>query len=1486
MLKRMTTLSDTTVEKLYELVKLIYSNPGSLEDWMNMEIGEIEEIIKGDLESVGYDGDDNYDSIYWFLKGRKLGKPEFKKFEIPKIKTLGGSVEEVSKILRPLPPKEIKPFQRYDESEEYKRRKQKWEDDRLFRSLKDLKKPYYDTFDISNDRQNEEVMKFVNKRYRDVSIDCRDGVIMVQEPEDANKFETLLGRIKGRYDETEVVQDEKDPVTSYFLNRIKGINDVLSYVEQIYEKELKPFKICISFGAVVENQIVENGDIVSFEYIDQRARDLDVRRHAPTVVRDQSTKELFKAYLQSVITNTIQNATIISTKHRLICLYAVMFKVYRIIKIGAYLPGFEDLIKSKMIRVPTNDDNFCWDHVAVMFKYPKLRSKDIYSKGRSLAFQRVTGITKFNPKDKRYREFISEYEGFDLTTGINEYCNFYKVNVNIYECNKEHTYYYLTQEIKVNDKYELMSVLLVGLHGRAHAMLIKPDKVAVLTKFLFCPTCQQLIGKYSSKHGNKSFEKHVSVCDGSPLKKKCRLDLISQPYVPHIMKNNLYRYCLAKNIEYVPVRYYITFDFETMEQKLNEKISDCTTVNSRLIPLSVASTIKSKSGIKTIYYDVRDGKDFIHKWLLSLFDEAYSMREDNLIPGVPVELQTEQGINKSQESFPTYVITVLGFNSARFDLNILFSELRSDSWIIKSFLGNTNSFKQVMIQRTMYKCNIVLRFIDAKALSGPGTLRDFVKSFGSEGCDEKGVFPYEAFDETNYNEVLSKTEPFEQKDFYSYLNQSEMSDKEYMLYLEDAKNFQTRWDYLRHYNELDVRAMISPIDNIIEFNWEYKVDALINLSLSANASSIKYALAYKDFDPHNDYSTNNTCEIFKITPEFWKKKCEGYMKQDLKAQRDVTDILTVDDYEDMMKVYEECGYKCYLCHERFTDNNKPTLDRIDNKRCHSKDNVLFCCQSCNIYKSNRDMDEVRLLIQLRKYCLKNNLPMTIPHEPVYHVLRNGITGGLSNVLHRVNEKGKTHINHLFYDKNKKTVISEDNDYVMTHVCGTDFNSLYPSSFSSVENPNIPYTGGRLYMPGRLLKYYEVIPGLNDNEAYDLIMSDDRFTTKGQLFIAEIKGHIDEDYINEFINFPPIFRNIDIKTDEQTIGSYMYNYMKSNELSVDNKERKLTQLLKIDEYTAFSSYYLWFLIDRCHFIIDSIKSIQLYTKHMGFHNFVTTFMNERINAMKSHNKGKEQFCKTSLNGSYGYDGKNTEKYTKSVMKNRDQTFMAQLYPSFVSSRKLDNDCFMVTYNPKSFRCDTCLQEAFFTLDNAKYWYLNFIYNFMYRCLDMERIHYIEGDTDSAYWAIAGDPNNDYHQRFDHVIKDEEYYNEHVYEYFPDPNKDIFDEKKLLGLAIEKEGENCIALAPKCYTIWNNDNTTKSLKLKGVSLKKNKIVYPDYEKSLTKPVSGININLQMNKNMMSKITIVKNALTASHTKMVVLPNQSCCPYGFTNYVVSTR
>ena len=625
----------------------------------------------------------------------------------------------------------------------------------------------------------------------------------------------------------------------------------MSYIDEIFQRERKPFKISFGYGGIYEEEQSDG----TYKHINKPALQFETGRFAPVVVRDEQTKQLFMDYFKTALMEMINNYTLISTKHKLVCIHSFMFKVFRLAPIGARLPGLDEFIKSKMIRCPTEDDNLCFDYVATMFKHPQLKTKDMYRRGRCYAYERVFG-QKPNVNSQQYRQWIREYPGFDFTNDITHYCHFYQVNVDVYE--KHHNSYTLTHQHIVHDDYAKLSMLLVSFNKIIHAMLILPHKVDRLTGFIFCDKCQQIIAR-GDDHSSRALKRHRKHCTGKvSTQKRCMLDTTPQPYIPHIMKNRVYAYCLAHNINYQPIRYYITFDFETVEHRVESRISDKTVINSHLRPLSVASCVKAKDGINRIYYDLRNGSNFIHQWLDDVFFEANRMRNDNIIDGVPLDIQLKQ----SNHDIPNYIIPVIGFNSARFDMNILFNELyskseddttteRDDTWRVRSFLGSSTSFKQVLISKTYrehkHKYDVTLKFIDAKALSGPGTLRDFIKSFGSEGCTDKGVFPYEAFDDTNYNEVLSKSEPFTQSDFRSYLNQSTISDSDYAAYLEDARRFKTRWDYLRHYNMLDVESMISPLDNIIKFTWERNVDALRNLSLSANASAIKYAMCYTTY---------------------------------------------------------------------------------------------------------------------------------------------------------------------------------------------------------------------------------------------------------------------------------------------------------------------------------------------------------------------------------------------------------------------------------------------------------------------------------------------------------------------------------------------------------------------------------------------------------------------------------------------------------------
>ncbi|KAA6389891.1 MAG: hypothetical protein EZS28_014581 [Streblomastix strix] len=201
-----------------------------------------------------------------------------------------------------------------------------------------------------------------------------------------------------------------------------------------------------------------------------------------------------------------------------------------------------------------------------------------------------------------------------------------------------------------------------------------------------------------------------------------------------------------------------------------------------------------------------------------------------------------------------------------------------------------------------------------------------------------------------------------------------------------------------------------------------------------------------------------------------------------------------------------------MCQSRFNYKNKPTLDRIDNAKAHTKANVLPCCLYCYKYASNKDKNEARLMIQLRRFALKNGLPMTISDQEVYQLCRREMTGGISYVAHRQNIACETKINKFIYDRDSNTVHSFDLPHVMTHVYSLDFNSLYASVMSSEQHQSIPYANHRLYIPGYVLERID-----NDQQRMrNIIYNEYRFSTDEQvinnhiqLFIAEYLPKNDE-----------------------------------------------------------------------------------------------------------------------------------------------------------------------------------------------------------------------------------------------------------------------------------------------------------------------------------------------------------------------------------------
>lgn len=70
-------------------------------------------------------------------------------------------------------------------------------------------------------------------------------------------------------------------------------------------------------------------------------------------------------------------------------------------------------------------------------------------------------------------------------------------------------------------------------------------------------------------------------------------------------------------------------------------------------------------------------------------------------------------------------------------------------------------------------------------------------------------------------------------------------------------------------------------------------------------------------------------------------------------------LITMDEYLDFMSVNSHC----YYCNLDLNTERGASLDRIDNNKGYSLDNVLPCCSSCNATRGNRfTVEEMKIMI--------------------------------------------------------------------------------------------------------------------------------------------------------------------------------------------------------------------------------------------------------------------------------------------------------------------------------------------------------------------------------------------------------------------------------------------------------------------------------------------------------------------------------------------
>ena len=600
-------IEETASIQLVELINLIEGGNDTIEDWKKAFPKfkdlryELIDNVKKCLTNIEYEGPNKYDLIYSFVKGynKRLDNDFFstlKQRAIPlgnisidkvdefnkkilrekfnekikdenirniKYKKLLNELINEKPILKPLPPKEMIPL-----------------------------KPYHEKLFEAN---NNEFIDFINHFGHDFNSKD-DNNLLVNMPNDYEKAVELLNKVRNKYTKDyEIVKkskNENDPIFVYYLNNIHKLEDAFEFLENIvYKQERKPFKLTFYVKGIFEHPIKSNnGETIDYEYKDDDVHSINNNTNyskmsdIPIIIQTKPDLDKTKLYLESIL----HNYEVSESSVKLTFISSLVFKVHRMVKVTGKIDKLpQEFINSNLIIVDNENDGLCWYRFLAVSLNVKLINRCYKIKDRTAAAKKLLceerGYPYVKNPSRESLKIIGEFKGM-TEEEMKESAKKHELNVNIYKYDEENKIYDLADQWFIDEKFNTSSALLFTKDLTIHIMYIKePEK---LTNLMICPKCHSRVFRNKNRMGEKRLNAHIKVCDGK-FKKEYISERESLPYCPHILENPVYEYCLAHELEFKPQRYYFTYDFETMEKIINEKVSNSTVIKSHLIPLSV-----------------------------------------------------------------------------------------------------------------------------------------------------------------------------------------------------------------------------------------------------------------------------------------------------------------------------------------------------------------------------------------------------------------------------------------------------------------------------------------------------------------------------------------------------------------------------------------------------------------------------------------------------------------------------------------------------------------------------------------------------------------------------------------------------------------------------------------------------------------------------------------------------------------------------------
>jgi len=148
------------------------------------------------------------------------------------------------------------------------------------------------------------------------------------------------------------------------------------------------------------------------------------------------------------------------------------------------------------------------------------------------------------------------------------------------------------------------------------------------------------------------------------------------------------------------------------------------------------------------------------------------------------------------------------------------------------------------------------------------------------------------------------------------------------------------------------------------------IDKILNIKEPIRRDTVNWKLDdiyythQKQIEIVNQLYLGNSIESHKLSKREINKKISGYKAQDVKKGiYDVNDFISLEDtIEHLMFSKLKCMYckeRCELLYTSVAAKKQWTLDRIDNNKGHTADNVVISCLECNVKRGNMDSDRFK-----------------------------------------------------------------------------------------------------------------------------------------------------------------------------------------------------------------------------------------------------------------------------------------------------------------------------------------------------------------------------------------------------------------------------------------------------------------------------------------------------------------------------------------------